>query len=251
MLVPPTAPQQPSQPETQRPPIRPTTAPTSPTYPPRPPSVPTYPAYPTEQGTHIGVQPPTQPQPTGPAQPEPEHTGPGPQQPGSGAVQPGVGPQQPGSGVVQPGSGPQQPSFGGQYPGYFAYPQFLIIPYPIALSGVPGGCPCYYMESQNNGTSSPHGTQPPPTHPQTPPGQQFQGAGIPAGFLASPLLFYPACGTNGQQVQQQVQQMFTGAVPVPYACDACAKQQEAQQQAQKQPRRRVNRRRRISNVGSK
>lgn len=239
----PTGPQQPTQ--TQRPSISPTT--TSPqTYPPRPTSLPSYPSNPSEQGTHIGVQPPSQ------------QPGSGPQVPDVGPEEPGFGPQQPGSGPQQPGHGPQQPSPTGHNPQYpFAYPQFIIVPYPIALSGVPGGCPCYYMESQNNGTQSTQGTQPPQAvgqpaqqHPQAPQGQQFQGGYIPVELLAAPLIFYPACGGNGQHVQQQVQQMFTGAVPVPYACDACAKQQAQQQQGQNHLRKRVNRRRRIS-TGSK
>lgn len=222
--------------------------------------MPTYPLYPSEPGTHGGVQPPSpQPQP-GTQQPFPM-----PQQPGTGPQQPDFGPQQPGTDIPQqPGTNiPQQPPSGGQIPQYpiAGQPQFIIVPYPI--SGVPSNCPCYYMQSQNNTTTAPQGTQPPqataqPAPAQQPPqGQQFTGGYFPAGLFLHPFIFFPSCGGNGQQVQQQVQQMFTGAVPVPYACDACAQQQAQQQQqaqnnqrAQQVRRRGVNRRRRIS-AGSK
>lgn len=221
------APTNPSRPVTAPPyNTRPTSVtPTpAPTYPSRPATYPT--SYPT--GTHQGVQPPTQP-------------------PGNGQYQPGTNvPQQPGNGPYQPITNPpQHPATG-----FPSYPQFIIVPYPIPMAGVPGGCPCYYMQQNNTQAQSQGGqatqavAQPAPTQqypvPQSPP---YPGNYGTAGFFAYPIIFYPACGAN---VQQQVQQMFTGAVPVPYSCDACAQAAQQQQQQQAQPqKRRTNRRRRI------
>lgn len=176
----------------------------------------------------------------------------GPQQPQPGGQSgPQTGPQQPPSG---PQTGPQQPPSSGPIPqGYPITPQFIIIPYLLPVAGVPGNCPCYYMESQNNGTGASQGSQPSQAVAQPAPQAQQQPIyGQPFAGQFAVVLYPTNCQGNGYHVQQQIQQMFTGAMPVPYSCDACAAQQQAQNnQRPPQVRRRGgNRRRRIS-TGSK
>lgn len=138
---------------------------------------------------------------------------------------------------VQPPTNPSQ-SGGFQQPTGGNNPQYVIVPYPINLGGMPANsnCPCFYVESQGNKTQPP--TYQPPTHVQGPPSNQlgpvYQGGQYAyIGFI--PIVFYPHCGNNINQIQQEVRPAFPGAWTVPYLCSTCSQQQNTQHPGPTQP----------------
>lgn len=99
-------------------------------------------------------------------------------------------------------------------------PPIYVIPYPLQIGSVPGSCPCYLVEPENNNTTPAVTSTVPP--PSTSPSQTYPpNYSAPYGIIGFiPVIFFPYCPGNSTD-PNAVQSIHPSAVQVPYPCSQC------------------------------